>query len=120
MQGRAVAGGGPASPGVPFTCGNPGPMWPDIARRLALLAPNLAPRKLVSSANIRQAEQAAGPPPPKQAAIIFPGHLCGAAGPASARLREPGNTLDGPTNIAAANRHHARDPWRTLKLLQTA
>jgi hypothetical protein len=24
------------------------------------------------------------------------------------------------TNIAAANRHHARDPQRTLKLLQTA
>ncbi len=23
-------------------------------------------------------------------------------------------------NIAAANRHHARDPQRTLKLLQTA
>jgi predicted transposase YbfD/YdcC len=28
--------------------------------------------------------------------------------------------LDGNTNIAAANRHHARDPQRTLKLLQTA
>ena len=28
--------------------------------------------------------------------------------------------LDGHTNIAAANRHHARDPQRTLKLLQTA
>jgi predicted transposase YbfD/YdcC len=27
--------------------------------------------------------------------------------------------LDGQTNIAAANRHHARDPQRTLKLLQT-
>jgi predicted transposase YbfD/YdcC len=26
--------------------------------------------------------------------------------------------LDGQTNIAAANRHHARDPQRTLKLLQ--
>jgi hypothetical protein len=26
----------------------------------------------------------------------------------------------GATNIAAANRHHARDPQRTLKLLQTA
>jgi hypothetical protein len=24
--------------------------------------------------------------------------------------------LDGHANIAAANRHHARDPWRTLKL----
>ena len=28
--------------------------------------------------------------------------------------------LDGHINIAAANRHHARDPRRTLKLLQTA
>jgi predicted transposase YbfD/YdcC len=28
--------------------------------------------------------------------------------------------LDGHTNIAAANRHHARDPQRTIKLLQTA
>ena len=28
--------------------------------------------------------------------------------------------LDGHDNIAAANRHHARDPQRTLELLQTA
>jgi hypothetical protein len=28
--------------------------------------------------------------------------------------------LDGHDNIAAANRHHARDPQRTLKLLQAA
>jgi predicted transposase YbfD/YdcC len=28
--------------------------------------------------------------------------------------------LDGHANIAAANRHHARDPQRTLILLQTA
>jgi hypothetical protein len=28
--------------------------------------------------------------------------------------------LDGHINIAGANRHHARDPQRTLKLLQTA
>ena len=28
--------------------------------------------------------------------------------------------LDGQANIAAANRHHARDPQRTLKLRQTA
>src|SRR5258708_4459697 len=28
--------------------------------------------------------------------------------------------LDGHANIAAANRHHARDPQRTLRLLQTA
>jgi hypothetical protein len=28
--------------------------------------------------------------------------------------------LDGHANIAAANRHHARDPQRTLKLFQAA
>ena len=28
--------------------------------------------------------------------------------------------LDGHVNIAVANRHPARDPQRTLKLLQTA
>ena len=28
--------------------------------------------------------------------------------------------LDGHSNIAAVNRHHARDPQRTLQLLQTA
>jgi hypothetical protein len=28
--------------------------------------------------------------------------------------------LEGRKNIAAANRHHARDPQRTLKLLQSA
>jgi len=28
--------------------------------------------------------------------------------------------LDGHANIAAANRHHARDPQRTLNLLQAA
>jgi hypothetical protein len=28
--------------------------------------------------------------------------------------------LDGHTNIAAANRRHARDPKRTLNLLQAA
>ena len=28
--------------------------------------------------------------------------------------------MDGHKNIAATNRHHARDPQRTLKLLQTA
>ena len=28
--------------------------------------------------------------------------------------------IDGHANIAAANRYHARDPQRTLKLLRTA
>ena len=35
--------------------------------------------------------------------------------PAASLLR-----MDGHANIAAANRHHARDPQRTLTLLQTA
>jgi len=52
-------------------------MWPDVARRLPTLAPNLAPRKLVSSANSWQAGQAADPPPPKPAAMISPGYLSG-------------------------------------------
>jgi hypothetical protein len=40
-----------------------------------------------------------------------------------ASLRSPAISLlrqDGDANIAAANRHHARDPQRTLKPLQTA
>ena len=36
-------------------------------------------------------------------------------GLAISRLR-----IDGHSNIAAANRHHARDPQRTLKLPQAA
>jgi hypothetical protein len=77
IQARAVAGWGRASACEPFTCGNPGPMWPDVARRLPTLAPDLAPRKLISSANVRQAEHAAGPlSPPKPAAMISPGQLC--------------------------------------------
>jgi hypothetical protein len=38
------------------------------------------------------------------------------------RNRSSGNLLrlHNHTNIAAANRHHARDPQRTLRLLQTA
>jgi len=39
---------------------------------------------------------------------------------ASLRLAVSLLRLDGHANIAAANRHHARDPQRTLKLLQTA
>jgi hypothetical protein len=40
-----------------------------------------------------------------------------------ATLRSPAFSLlrlDSHDNIAAANRHHARDPQRTLKLLQSA
>jgi hypothetical protein len=40
-----------------------------------------------------------------------------------ASLRSPAISLlrlDGHASIAAPNRHHARDPQRTLKLLQTA
>ena len=41
----------------------------------------------------------------------------------TATLRSPAISLlrlEGRKNIAAANRHHARDPQRTLKLLQSA
>jgi hypothetical protein len=37
-----------------------------------------------------------------------------------AALADLGQALDGHQNIAAANRHHARDPQRTLKLIQAA
>ena len=58
-------------------------------------------------------------------------HLPGRQIPGQNRERTPrdGNAaqprhqplrLDGHANIAAANRHHARDPQRTLTLLQTA
>ena len=36
---------------MPFTCQDPGPVWPDVARRVPALAANLAPSKLISSAN---------------------------------------------------------------------
>jgi hypothetical protein len=36
------------SPDVPFTCSDSGWTWPSVASYLALLAPNLAPRNLVS------------------------------------------------------------------------
>ena len=40
---------------MPFTCEGAGSLWPDVAWRLALLAPNLAPRDIVSRANVRTA-----------------------------------------------------------------
>ena len=35
---------------MPFTCDGAGLLWPDVAWHLALLAPNLAPRDIVSRA----------------------------------------------------------------------
>jgi len=67
-------------------------MWPDVARRLPTLAPNLAPRKLISSANDRPAEQAAGPPPPKPEPIspaISPEHPARYASPGTPRTSDP-------------------------------
>ncbi len=43
-----------------ITCGVRGSMWPDVARCLATLAPNLAPIKVISSANVLRFEQKAG------------------------------------------------------------
>jgi hypothetical protein len=59
IQTRTVVRCGQTSPWTPFTCGDPGRTWPGAAWCLALLAPNLAPRKLVSSANVRWLEQVA-------------------------------------------------------------
>ena len=42
-------------PDVPFHCSGNGWMWPGVALRLWSLAPSLAPRKLVSSANVQTA-----------------------------------------------------------------
>jgi hypothetical protein len=38
---------------MPFTCGGAGSLWLDVAWRLALMAPILAPRDIVSHANVR-------------------------------------------------------------------
>jgi hypothetical protein len=54
-------------------------MGPDVARRPPMLAPNLAPTKLVSGTNDRPAEQAADPPP--ETGTDLPCHLPGAPGP---------------------------------------
>ena len=40
---------------MPFTCDGAGLLWPDVAWRLALLAPNLAPGDIVSRVNVRTA-----------------------------------------------------------------
>ncbi len=45
MEVRLVAGRGQVSLDMPFTCQDDGSMWPDIARRLPTLAPNMAPNK---------------------------------------------------------------------------
>jgi len=39
-------------------------MWPDAAQRLPTSAPNLAPRQLVSAANVRSPDQSAAHNPP--------------------------------------------------------
>jgi hypothetical protein len=94
IQAPAVAERGRASPYGSFTCDNPGSMWPDVARRLPTLAPDLAPGKLVSSANVRWIEQAVGPPPPPKSAADDPPR----PSPWSTRFSfgphtEPGNTM---------------------------
>jgi hypothetical protein len=40
---------------MPFTCDGASLLWPDVAWRLALLAPNLAPGEIVSRVNVRTA-----------------------------------------------------------------
>jgi hypothetical protein len=48
-------------PGVPAACNYRGWMWPDIARCRTTLAPNLAPSKPLSKANVPRIEHEAGP-----------------------------------------------------------
>jgi hypothetical protein len=38
---------------MPLTCDGAGSLWPDVAWRLTLLAPNLAPGDIVSRVNVR-------------------------------------------------------------------
>ena len=40
---------------MPFTCDCAGSLWLDVAWRLALLAPNLAPGEIVRRVNVRTA-----------------------------------------------------------------
>ena len=40
---------------MPFTCEGTGSVWPDVAWRLTLLAPNLAPGDIVNRVNVRTA-----------------------------------------------------------------
>jgi len=54
---RAVAGQCQAWPGVLSSCTDSGRMWPGVAPCLPPLAPLLAPRNLVSPANVRMIER---------------------------------------------------------------
>jgi hypothetical protein len=52
LQAPSVARQGSASPGMSAACNDYGWMWPDVARRLPTLAPNLALSKPLSNANV--------------------------------------------------------------------
>jgi hypothetical protein len=56
IQARTIARQSQASPGVAAASGNCGWTSPSIGRRLATSAPNLAPSKVVSRANVRAGE----------------------------------------------------------------
>jgi hypothetical protein len=68
-------------------------MWPDVARRLPALAPNLAPSKLISSANDPMTRHKAGPVP----ALPTPQGY----GPGIARVLA--SSTNGPVNGPAGN-----------------
>jgi hypothetical protein len=99
-------------------------MWPGVARRLPALAPNLAPSKFLSIANVKRIEHKAGPvpamPTPKQGygpgiarvlAASTNGPVNGPAGnPASSALhgleserRQPGSATARDTRAAGAD-----------------
>jgi hypothetical protein len=56
-----VARCGWAWPDVPFTCTDNRWSWPGVARYLPALAPHLAPRHLISAANVRTIERSIEP-----------------------------------------------------------
>lgn len=47
-------------PDVPSSCSDSSWMWPGVARCLPSLAPQLAPRNLISTANVRTVEYSSG------------------------------------------------------------
>jgi hypothetical protein len=76
MPGRPVARRGQALPGVATACANCGWMWPGVGGCPATLAPNLAPSRLVSRANVRTRAQRSTSP----RILRFPSRHSDAAG----------------------------------------
>jgi hypothetical protein len=95
---RNVVPYGPAWPDVPFGYSENGWMWPGVALRLWSLAPSLAPRNIVSSANVRMRQADTGPGRESDQ-----GTSAGSAGPPPRPTTAPAAQTSGP----ARTRHHA-------------